>query len=333
MKKTFLLILLLLAPVIMADSPARAASGGSISMFAAATDVDKIMQAFTADTGVTVEYIEMSSGEVLTRLRASGGKALADVWYGGGLDSYLAAGGEGFLLPYVSPQRKGIHPRYMDADGYWTGISRNIVEILVNKNVLAAKNLPVPGSFADLARPEYKDEISMSTPAVSGTFYFMIAELLEQYGWDEGWKLLEAIDRNIPYYAKRGAEPANKAAMGEIAVAVAPFDTGYKLRKEGYPLQSVLPSEGAPWYFSPVAILKGARNEKEAKLFVDWILSEKGQEQIAKYAPPAPVRDGIPLTEDVSALGTAKLLESDIIKVSGERARILETWQAKFGSK
>lgn len=329
MKKTLLLIMLVLMPCTMAN----AASGGTLSMFAAATDVDKIMQAFTEDSGITVEYIEMSSGEVLTRLRASGGKALADVWYGGGLDSYLAAGKEGFLLPYVSPQRAGIHERYLDKEGHWTSMSRNIVEILVNKDVLAAKKLPMPKRFADLARPEYKGEVAMSTPAVSGTFFFMIAELLEHYGWEEGWKLLEAIDKNIPYYARRGAEPANKAAMGEIAIAIAPFDTGYKLRSEGYPLVSVLPEEGAPWYFSPLAILKGAKNEKEAKIFVDWMLSEKGQAQIAKYAPPAPVRDGIPLADSVSALGTAKLIECDIVKVAGERARILDTWQEKFGSK
>lgn len=329
MKKVLLLAVMLLLPC----GAATAASGGSLSMYAAATDVDKIMAAFTADTGITVDFIEMSTGEVLTRLRASGGKAPADVWYGGGLDSYLAAGGEGYLMSYVSPRREGIHPRYLDKDGYWTSMSRNIVEILVNKDVLAAKGLPMPKSFADLARPEYKGEVAMSTPVVSGTFYFMIAELLEHYGWDEGWKLLEAIDQNIPYYAKRGAEPANKAAMGEIAIAIAPFDTGYKLRSEGYPLVSVLPEEGAPWYFSPIAIFKGAKNEAQAKALVDWMLSEKGQAQIAKYAPPAPVRDGLELAEGVSALGTAKLIECDIVKVAGDRDRILEVWQEKFGAK
>ena len=82
MKKLILFIILSLLPCGMAT----AAESGKLTMFAAATDIDKIMAAFTADTGIKVDYIEMSSGEVLTRTRAAKGKAQADIWYGGGLD-------------------------------------------------------------------------------------------------------------------------------------------------------------------------------------------------------------------------------------------------------
>ena len=90
-----LLALCMVSPVMAADS---------ISIFIAYTGIKPILEAFTRDTGIKVEYLEMSSGEVLTRIRAAG-KAQADAWFGGGLDSYVAAASEGFLEPYISPER------------------------------------------------------------------------------------------------------------------------------------------------------------------------------------------------------------------------------------
>lgn len=331
--KRFMLCVLCAGLVLGSFASANAAEKGKISVFAAATSLNEIFGAFTKDTGIGVEFLEMSSGEVLTRIRAAKGKPQADVWFGGGLDSYIAAASDGFLEAYLSPQRKGIPERYLDKTGHWSGISMNVVEIMVNKDILAAKKLPMPTSWADLTKPEYKGEVLMATPAVSGTFYFMVAEILQQFGPEKGWKLLEAIDANVPYYAKRGAEPANKVATGEAAVAVAPFDTGLKLRKEGYPLQAVLPTDGTPWYFSPVAIFKDAANMPGAKALVDWILSEKGQQAIAKYSPPAPVRTGIALPDNMKLVETAKLIDCDMVSIGNERKAILEQWQKKFGNK
>lgn len=325
-------VLLAMCCALLLSVPARAADS-TISMFAAGTNLKEIMDAFTADTGIGVEILEMSTGEVLTRVRASRGKAQADAWYGGGLDSYISAAAEDFLEPYISPDRKGIPERFMDEKGYWTGISLGAVEILVNTEILARKQLPMPTSWEDLAKAVYKGEVLMATPSVSGTFYFMVAEILAQFGEEKGWALLEAIDRNVPYYSKRGAEPANKVSTGEAAIAVAPFDTGYKLIADGHPLQAVLPTDGTPWYISPVAVFKGARNPEGAQAFVNWIISDKGQAQIAKYAPPAPVRPGMQLTEGIQALEKANLINCDIVKIGEQREAILEQWQAKFGDK
>lgn len=333
MKRLALFATLGLMVALMLQSPAHAAEKRTVSVFAAATSLNEIFGEFTKDTGIGVEYLEMSTGEVLTRVRAAKGKPQADVWFGGGLDSYIAAASEGFLEAYLSPERKGIPERYLDKAGHWTGISMNVVEIMVNKDILATKKLPMPTSWADLAKPEYKGEVLMATPAVSGTFYFMVAEILQQFGPEKGWKLLEAMDANVPYYAKRGAEPANKVAAGEAAVAIAPFDSGLKLRKEGYPLQAVLPTDGTPWYFSPVAIFKGAAHMPEAKALVDWILSEKGQKVLAEFSPPAPVRTGIALPENMKIIDSANLINCDMVTIGNERKAILEQWQERFGQK
>ena len=199
--------------------------------------------------------------------------------------------------------------------------------------VLAQKKLPMPQSWEDLANPIYKGEVLMATPAVSGTFYSMVSSILQTLGEEKGWKLLEDIDANVPYYSKRGAEPANKVSLGEAAIAVAPFDTVERLKQEGHKVETAFPKDGVPWYIAPVAVFKDARNSEGAKALVDWVLSEKGQETLALHNTQAPIRPGVKLAPEVQAMRDSNLMKIDVIRAGEERKGILDVWQQKFGSK
>ncbi|NLL36623.1 MAG: ABC transporter substrate-binding protein [Fretibacterium sp.] len=310
-----------------------AAEKQGISIFIAYTGIKPILETFTQDTGIKVDYLEMSSGEVLTRIRAAKGKAQADAWFGGGLDSFVAAAEEGFLEAYVSPEREAYDPMFYNEEGFWSGISLGSVVLMGNPEVLAAKKLMMPESWEDLTLPVLKNEVLMSTPAVSGTFYSMVSSILQTMGDEKGWELLERIDANVPYYSKRGAEPANKVSIGEAGVAVAPFDTVLRLRQEGHKLEMTFPKDGVPWYIAPVAVFKGAQNPEGAKALVDWVLSERGQETLAKCTTQAPIRPGITLEPEVQAMRDSNLMKLDVVKAGHARKEILELWQEKFGHK
>lgn len=326
---------LLLCALLLISAPAfgAAPTPGKVSIFIAYTGIKPILERFTADTGIEVEYLEMSSGEVLTRLRASKGRNQADVWFGGGLDSYVSAAKEGFLAPYISPERKHYPKMFYDEKGLWSGISLGAVDLLMNTEIMNKKKLPRPESWQDLAKPVYKNEILMATPAVSGTFYAMVWGLLQKYGEEKGWKLLEAIDANVPYYSKRGAEPANKVSAGEAAIAIAPFDTGEDLKAKGYKVETTFTKDGVPWYIAPVALFKDARNPEAGKALIDWVLSKKGQAALAEFNTQAPARPGVKMAPNVQAMRKSKLIKMDVVLGGQERKRILALWQDKFGSK
>lgn len=306
---------------------------GRLSIFIAYTGIGPILEEFTRDTGIEVDHLEMSSGEVLTRIRAAKGKAQADAWFGGGLDSYVAAAEEGFLEPYVSPEREPYDAMFYDEGGMWSGISLGCVVLMGNTEALAQKGLSMPQSWRDLTDPAYKDEVLMATPSVSGTFYAMVSGIVQTMGPDEGWELLEAIDANVPWYSKRGAEPANKVSLGEAAVAVAPFDTVQRLQQEGHEVEMAFPKDGVPWYVAPVAIFKGAQHPDEAKALVDWALSEKGQAALARHNTQAPIRPGVELAPAVKAMRESDLMRMDVVKAGQAREEILSVWQEKFGHK
>ena len=64
--------------------------------------------------GVTVNYIRLSAGEAVTRLRNEKANPQFDIWWGGPIDSAIAAKKEGLLEPYkTDAQANIIDPKLM----------------------------------------------------------------------------------------------------------------------------------------------------------------------------------------------------------------------------
>nr|WP_321501918.1 ABC transporter substrate-binding protein [uncultured Dethiosulfovibrio sp.] len=330
--------LLAMAALLVTGSMAFAGSdkplaGQNISIFCAATGENEIFAEFTKDTGIVVNYLSMSSGEVLTRLRASKGKNIADAWYGGGVDSFLVAGQEGYLESYRSPEAELIPEQYKDKEGYWTGLSLVAVDLIINKDVMKDKNLPMPKTWEDLGKPEYKDEVMMSNPTISGTNYSVLFYIIEAYGEERGWEIINKINENIPFYTKRGSGPPNKAAMGEVAIGIDPYDVGVKLIEQGQPVISVFPEDGTPGSLAPVAIMKDAKNMDAAKAFVDWCLSKRGQEVQMANTAKVGTRPDAEVPDYLKGLKNAKVVIVDPVKSGEMRDEILDRWQKDCGDK
>jgi iron(III) transport system substrate-binding protein len=303
--------------------------GTTIKVFAAYGGQPEIYAAFENATGIKVEAMDMSSGEVLARLRAEKGKSLGDVWFGGGVDSFVAAQNDRLLEAYISPEARDIPSEYKDLEGYWTGVSLVTVNFIVNEERCKELKIQTPQSWQDLLQPQLKGEILMSNPAISGTAYTILAGMLQSMGTEPAWAFLDKLDAQIPFYAKRGGEPPQKAALGEVAVGLAP-DTAEGLQAEGYPVVSIFPKDGTPWWPAPVAILKGASNPEGARAFVDWCLSENGQKVLRDNCPRVPTREGIELPETLEAIKEAKLQTIDFVKAGNDRDDVVTEWEKRY---
>lgn len=328
MKKTSLLsaiFMLVLSINIFAE--------GSLKVVAAYGGKEKIFQQFTKDTGIKVDFIDMSSGEVLSKLQAENGKPSADVWFGGGLDSFITAKNKGLLEKYISPEMAEVPLKYRDKDGYWSGVSLVLVGFMVNNEILADKKLDAPKTWADLTKPEYRDEVIMANPAISGTNYALIDNLIQELGEDKAWEYFEALNKNVPFLAKRGGEPPMKVTTGEFGVAVIPMSGEFILMEGKYPVTTIYPEDMIPWVPAGMAIFKNAENLPEAKKFVDWALSEKGQIAIRDEDPRAMVRNGVKTPESIKTIDMDKLINIDIDRLGNEREKVLNEWNKRFGNK
>lgn len=291
---------------------------------------EKIFAEFEKDTGIKVEFLDISSGEVLSRAKAQKGKPVADAWFGGGADGFMAAADSGLLEKYVSKEASSIPDGYKDKDGYWTGMTIVTAGLVVNTDVCKEKNLPVPKNWTDLINPIYKDEVLMPNPNISGTSYCIISTLMQSLGEDKAWTYFNALNKNISYYPQRGGEPPQKAVAGEVAIAISPLDGEQIAKGKGHNVLNIFPKDGVPWTPAPVAIFKGAENMDGAKTFVDWVLSKKGQEIIVNLCPRMPARTGVAVPEVMKEVKSEDLINIDIFKAGKDRDTILKTWNEKM---
>ena len=110
--------------------------------------------------GVTVNYIRLSAGEAVTRLRNEKANPQFDIWWGGPIDSQIAAKKEGLLEPYkTAAQANIIDPKLMldsDAVPSWAGIYVGSLGFATNTKQTAIKAPDLVRRF-DQARTQGAD--------------------------------------------------------------------------------------------------------------------------------------------------------------------------------
>lgn len=255
--------------------------GRSLNVVATSDSYVPLFDRFSELTGAKVEFLSMSSGEVITRTKAEG-KPMADLWFGGGLDAFMAAKEDGLLDSYKSEMTDKVPERFRDEEGYYTSKGLTVVGFIVNDQILEEKGLEAPKTWKDLAKEEYKGEIIMSNPAISGTNYAALKGLLDLYGEEEGWALFEKINENIDFYSKRGKDPQEKTAQGEFAIGIIPVDKKAFDAARDNGLSVVYPEDGVSWVPEGVAVFKDSENADVAKAFEDFMLTKEAQKMIAE---------------------------------------------------
>lgn len=307
--------------------------GTTLNVMLAYGGAEAAFDAFTEKTGIKVEYVEISTGKALAQLQAENGNTTADIWFGGGVDSYISATDLGYLEQYVSPEAEAINPAYSDADGYWTGLALVPAGFLVNNDVLAEKNLEAPKTWEDLADPKYKGEIIMASPAISGTQYAILNGTIQAYGEEKGWEVWKGINENVDFYAQGGGEPGPKCAAGEFGIAVLAMTGGTFAMEAEYPVTAVYPEDMIPWTPAPIAIFKNSQNKDAAKVFVDHFLSKEGQEALREADARIMARGDVAIPEAIGTVDTEKLIDQDVLLFGSQREALLEKWAAMVGEK
>ena len=308
--------------------------GTTLNVVATSESYKEFFDKFTDETGVKVEFISMSSGELISRIKAEGGKPMADLWFGGGLDAFMEAKEDGLLESYISKESEDIPEEFKDPEGYWIGKGLTIVGFLVNKDVLEENDLPMPTSWKDLTNPIYKNEVIMSNPAISGTNYAVVNGLLQLMGEEEGWKFFEEMNKNIPYYGKRGKDPQLKTMEGEFAIGIIPADKSAFDLQEEQNVEVVFPEDGIPWVPEGVAIFKNSENVEGAKAFLDFMLTKENQQMLAEIDGKDGAQMVKPGVEGFNlGVPEERFIEQDLSTFGTDREAILEKWAELVGDK
>lgn len=298
-----------------------------------------ISTVYARSTGVKINLSLKGSGEALAQLIAEKENPKTDIWFGGTGDPHLQAAELGLSTEYRSPTLPQLHPWAQDQarqSNYRTvGIYLGPLGFAYNTELLQKKKLPVPRSWADLLKPEYKGEIQVANPASSGTAYTMIATLVQLMGEDRAFDYLKALHRNVGQYTRSGTGPIKAVARGETAVSISFVHDAPQERMQGFPIATVTPAEGTGAEIGSMSIVKGSRNLEQAKKFYEWALTPAAQTFGAaskQYQLPSNKATGV--DPNVPDFKTIKMINYDYARygASAERRRLIARWEKEVNS-
>lgn len=173
-----------------------------------------------------------------------------------------------------------------DPDQAWVGTALSGFGIVYNRDVLREIGLPDPVSWHDLLDPRYMGWLAMADPRHSGSVETTYDSILNNFGWDEGWRILRGMSANARYFANASTKPPIDVARGEAAAGVA-IDFYGRFQAQAMLREGETPETGRVGYVDPpgvtfidpdpITLLRGAPNPELARRFIRFTLTKEGQ--------------------------------------------------------
>jgi ABC-type Fe3+ transport system substrate-binding protein len=186
------------------------------------------------------------------------------------------------LLQKYKPKTQGIAEKVgsypvNDPDGFYVGFAASGYGIMYNTRYLRANSLPPPKQWDDLKKPIYFGHVGISAPSRSGTTHLTVETILQGEGWDKGWTTLLEVGGNLAQVSDRSFGVPDAVNSGQYGIGIVIDFFGLSAKASGFPVEFVYPTV-TTLVPANVGIIAGAKNQKAAEAFVEFLLSEEGQQ-------------------------------------------------------
>ncbi|WP_377297827.1 ABC transporter substrate-binding protein [Rhizobium sp. SGZ-381] len=278
-----------------------------------------------ANPGVDVQWVRDGTTKIMAKLMSEieAGNPVADVLLIADTVTLERLKQDKRLMAYTSPEAKAYDASLYDADGYY--YSTKLITTGIMYNTQASMK---PTSWKDLAKPDAKGLVAMPSPLTSGAALIHAQTLVENQAL--GWDYYRALKDNGAIAAGGNGAVLKSVASGEKAYGVVVDYMPIREKAKGAPVEFVFPSEGVSAVTEPVAILSATKHADAAKKFVDYVLSEKGQEGFLKLGY-IPARNGMALPAGFPARDTIKVMSLKASDALKNTDKDLKTFSGIFG--
>jgi iron(III) transport system substrate-binding protein len=288
-----------------------------------------------ANPGIKLRWVRDSTGIVTAKLLAEKANPQADVVFGLAATSLMLLDKEGMLAGYAPQGLDKIKKNMRDPANppKWVGMDIWASAICFNTIESAKRSLAAPVSWSDLVKPAYKGQIAMPNPASSGTGYLMVAGWLQMMGEDNGWRFMDALHQNISSYTHSGSKPCRQAAAGEYAIGLSFEYRANKTRKDGGPIEAILPKEGLGWDMEAAAIMNSTKKMAAARKLLDWSVTAEANELYAQNFAIVALPGVQAKLEHIRGDVEQMLGKNDFGWAAANRERILTEWTKRYDGK
>lgn len=288
--------------------------------------INSVTKGFTEETGIKVNLVVAGTGELLKKIQAESANPLGDLIFGGGAESLNSY--KEYFAPYKGVNHNKIDPQFRDREDRWFGFALLPMVMIYNTDLVTEEEAPT--SWSDLTDPKWRGRIAMASPVKSGSAYTITATLLTAFGREDegGFDFVKEFVANLDGKVLGGSSAVPKGVVdGEYAIGLTLESSAIKYKNAGGHIEIVYPSEGTSVVPDGAALIKGAVNEENAKLFLDYVADKEVQSTLATKFNIRGVRDDIELPKGLGPISEIKLLDYDFDWASQSKEKIVKRWK------
>jgi iron(III) transport system substrate-binding protein len=317
-----------------ANQPESSEGNGRLIIYSGRSEslVQPIIDQFSEETGIDVEVRYGKTAEMAGVLLEEGEKSPADLFYAQDPGGLGAVQGAGLLVPLPQNILDKVPARFTAEDDTWAGISGRARTVVYNTNVITDPATQLPDDLWGFTEPEWNGRIGWAPS--NGSFQAMVTALRAVWGEEKTREWLQGIQANNPKVYPKNTPIVEAAANGEIDVGFVNHYYLYRFLSEqgdAFAARNYFLPGGGPGSLimvSGAGILKGADNPENAQKFIEFLLSQEGQQYFADETFEYPVIEGVassvtPSLADLDKLAVDISL-TDLADLAGTQDLLIE---------
>lgn len=280
-----------------------------------------IIREFEERTGIWVDIVTGGSTELLERIEAEMDAPVADVMFGGGVESLESY--KHCFCPYVCAGSGSIREQFRAEGAYWTPFSALPVVLIYNTKLVSPEQLT---GWSSLEDPAFAGRIAFADPTVSGSSFTALVTRMYAAGGDSEAALRRLADRLQGNQLDSSGAVLTAVADGSYLVGITLEETALKRIASGADIALVYPADGTSCVPDASALVKNAPHSDNAKKFLDFTVSYDVQKLLSENLFRRTVLSDIAADDSLPPLSGLRLVDYDVEWVSKHRDQILSNW-------
>lgn len=292
--------------------------------------ITPIFQAYTAKTGVEIEFTTGKEAALLQRILSEGKRTPADILITVDAGNLWYAAEAGILKSVQSNTLEANIPSHLrDPENRWFGLSVRARTIVYHSGRVSPGTL---STYEALADPEWKGRLILRT---SKKVYnqSLVAMMIQDIGLDNTKKVISGWVGNLavpPLSSDTKVMEAIDSGVGDVGI-VNTYYFGRLLKKNPrLPLKLYWPNQettGVHVNVSGAGVTSHAKHPEAAVAFLEWVSSEEAQNLFADVNMEYPVNPQNQANSVVQAWGDFKANPRNVASAGqyqGEAIRLMD---------